>query len=150
MNLHNVLANLKTNHIVSIAGAGYSTGVPAKEADIGWPMGVVRRPDGDLLLADIRAHRVWRIDREGILHIFAGDGYSAGYYSYFWADALTADAAEAFEQSPGGYYDAATAQSLYDNVLSVGDTVDPAEAFRTFRGRDVDTGALLRKRGFAD
>ncbi|MDP7018542.1 MAG: M3 family metallopeptidase [Pirellulaceae bacterium] len=83
-------------------------------------------------------------------HIFAGDGYSAGYYSYFWADALTADAAEAFEQSPGGYYDAATAQSLYDNVLSVGDTVDPAEAFRTFRGRDVDTGALLRKRGFAD
>ena len=74
MNLHNVLANLKTNHIVSIAGAGYSTGVPAKEADIGWPMGVVRRPDGDLLLADIRAHRIWRIDREGILHIFAGDG----------------------------------------------------------------------------
>lgn len=80
-------------------------------------------------------------------HIFADDGYSAGYYSYLWSDALTADAAEAFEEA-GSYYDPKVAKSLYDNVFSVGDTIDPAEGFRRFRGRDVDTKALLRKRGF--
>ena len=80
-------------------------------------------------------------------HIFADDGYSAGYYSYLWSDALTADAAEVFEEA-GSYYDPAASKSLYDNVFSVGDTIDPAEGFRRFRGRDVDTKALLRKRGF--
>ncbi len=80
-------------------------------------------------------------------HIFSGDSYSAGYYSYLWADALTADAAEAFEEA-GGFYDKATIKRLHDHVMSVGDTVDPADGFRAFRGRDVDTEALLRKRGF--
>ena len=79
-------------------------------------------------------------------HIFSSDAYSAGYYSYLWSDALTADAAELFAER--GYYDPATAESLRRNVLSVGDTIDPAEGFRRFRGRDVDTGALMRKRGF--
>jgi peptidyl-dipeptidase Dcp len=80
-------------------------------------------------------------------HIFADDGYSAGYYSYLWSDALTADAAEAFEEA-GGYYDPAVARRLHDHIMSVGDTIDPADGFRAFRGRDVDTAALLRKRGF--
>ena len=80
-------------------------------------------------------------------HIFADDGYSAGYYSYLWSDALTADAAEAFEDA-GGFYDKETARKLHDYIMSVGDTIDPAEGFRKFRGRDVDTKALLRKRGF--
>jgi peptidyl-dipeptidase Dcp len=80
-------------------------------------------------------------------HIFAGDSYSAGYYSYLWSDALTADAAEVFEEA-GSYYDPKVAKSLYDNIMSVGDTIDPAAGFRAFRGRDVDTRALLRKRGF--
>ena len=80
-------------------------------------------------------------------HIFASDAYSAGYYSYLWSDALTADAAEVFEQA-GSYYDQALAKRLHDTVMSVGDTIDPAEGFRAFRGRDVDIGALLRKRGF--
>ncbi len=80
-------------------------------------------------------------------HIFADDGYSAGYYSYLWSDALTADAAEVFEEA-GSYYDPKVAKSLHDNIMSVGDTIDPAEGFRRFRGRDVDTSALLRKRGF--
>lgn len=80
-------------------------------------------------------------------HIFADDGYSAGYYSYLWSDALTADAAEVFEDA-GSYYDEEVAKSLHDNIMSVGDTIDPAEGFRRFRGRDVDTKALLRKRGF--
>ena len=83
-------------------------------------------------------------------HLFGSDGYSAGYYSYLWADALTADAAELFEQSQGGFYDQATAAKLFDHVLSVGDTIDPAQTYRAFRGRDVDTDALLRKRGFAE
>ncbi len=81
-------------------------------------------------------------------HIFSGDGYSAGYYSYLWSDALTADAAEVFETADGKFYDAAVAKRLHDTVMSVGDTIDPAVGFRAFRGRDVDTQALLRKRGF--
>lgn len=81
------------------------------------------------------------------LHLFSDDGYSAAYYSYLWADALTADAAEAFAER-GSFFDEELAKRLHDDVLSVGDTVDPAEGFRAFRGRDVDTQALLRKRGF--
>jgi peptidyl-dipeptidase Dcp len=80
-------------------------------------------------------------------HVFSGDGYSAGYYSYLWADTLTADAAEAFEEA-GSMYDRGTADRLVDTVLSVGNTVEAAEAFRNFRGRDVDTAALMRSRGF--
>nr|WP_236649094.1 M3 family metallopeptidase [Rhodopirellula sp. SM50] len=80
-------------------------------------------------------------------HIFSSDSYSAGYYSYLWADALTADAAEAFEKA-GSFYDPELCKSLHENVFSVGDTIDPADGFRRFRGRDVDTSALMRKRGF--
>ena len=80
-------------------------------------------------------------------HVFADDSYSAGYYSYIWADTLTADAAEAFVEA-GGYYDLATAKRLRDTILSVGNSIPPEEAFRRFRGRDVDTNALMRDRGF--
>lgn len=80
-------------------------------------------------------------------HIFSGEGYAAGYYSYLWADTLTADAAEAFVEA-GSFYDKGTAKKLHDDIMSVGDSVDPAEGFRKFRGRDVDTAALLRDRGF--
>jgi peptidyl-dipeptidase Dcp len=81
-------------------------------------------------------------------HVFAGDGYSAGYYSYLWSDTLTADAAEAFEQAPGKFYDKAVGERLSRYVFSVGDTIDPADGFRQFRGRDVTIDALMRKRGF--
>ena len=74
MNQPRLFDGLNPNTIVNIAGVGYRDGIPAKDADIGWPMGVVRRPDGDLIVADIRAHRIWRIDQDGILHTFAGDG----------------------------------------------------------------------------
>lgn len=80
-------------------------------------------------------------------HIFSGEGYAAGYYSYLWADSITADAAEAFVEA-GSFYDKATAKRLHDDIMSVGDSIDPAEGFRKFRGRDVDTSALLRDRGF--
>jgi peptidyl-dipeptidase Dcp len=81
------------------------------------------------------------------MHIFAGDGYSAGYYSYLWSDTLTADAWEAFTEA-GGPWDKAVAKRLRDNVFSVGNTIDPADGYRAFRGRDPGIAALMRKRGF--
>ena len=80
-------------------------------------------------------------------HVFSGDGYSAGYYSYLWSDTLTADAWEAFTEA-GGAWDRSVAKRLSDNVFSVGNTVDPADAYRAFRGRDAGIDALMRKRGF--
>lgn len=81
------------------------------------------------------------------LHVFASDGYSAGYYSYLWADVHTADAAEAFHEA-GGLYDREVADRLRKYVFSVGNTIDPAEGYRAFRGRDAEVGALMRDRGF--
>ncbi|HEY0022818.1 MAG TPA: M3 family metallopeptidase [Longimicrobium sp.] len=82
-------------------------------------------------------------------HVFAGDGYSAGYYSYLWSDVITADAAEAFLEAPGGLYDPGVARRLRENIFSIGNTIDPAEGYRRFRGRDPAVEALMRKRGFA-
>lgn len=81
-------------------------------------------------------------------HVFASDGYSAGYYSYLWAEVLSQDAVEAFEEAPGGLYDKDVAQRLTDHIMAVGDTVDQAETYRAFRGRDPDVGAYLRDKGF--
>lgn len=80
-------------------------------------------------------------------HVFASDGYSAGYYSYLWADTLTADAFEAFTQAQGPY-DRAVAGRLVQHVFGVGNTIDPAEGYRAFRGKDAGIEALMRKRGF--
>ena len=82
------------------------------------------------------------------LHVFAGDGYSAGYYSYLWSDTLTADAYEAFVEG-GGPYDKTVGKRLRENVFMIGNTIDPAIAYRNFRGRDPGIEALMRKRGFA-
>ena len=82
-------------------------------------------------------------------HVFASDGYSAGYYSYLWADTLTADAWEAFTEA-GGPYDKAVAKRLRDHVLSVGNTRRPGRGVQAFRGRDAGIGALMRKRGFPE
>jgi len=81
------------------------------------------------------------------MHMFSGDGYSAGYYSYLWADVITADAFGAFVEA-GGPYDKKVAERLRKNIFSVGNTIDPAEAYRNFRGRDPGIAALMRKRGF--
>ncbi len=81
-------------------------------------------------------------------HVFSGDSYSAGYYSYLWSDVLTADAFGAFTEG-GGPYNKAVAQRLRQHIFSVGNTIDPAEAYRAFRGRDPRIEALMRKRGFA-
>jgi peptidyl-dipeptidase Dcp len=80
-------------------------------------------------------------------HIFSGDGYSAGYYSYLWSDVLTADAYEAFTEA-GGPYDKDVAARLINNIFSVGNTVDPQDGYKAFRGREAKTEALMKKRGF--
>lgn len=80
-------------------------------------------------------------------HIFSGDGYSAGYYVYIWADTLSADSIEAFREA-GSLFDQKTAKRFHDSIMSVGGSVPPEVAFRNFRGRDVDTNALMRDRGF--
>ena len=81
-------------------------------------------------------------------HIFSSEGYAAGYYGYMWADVLTADAAEAFAEAPGGFYDTDLARKLVDNLFAVRNAVDPADAYRAFRGRDAQIDALMRDRGF--
>jgi peptidyl-dipeptidase Dcp len=81
-------------------------------------------------------------------HVFSGESYAAGYFNYIWADVLSADAAEAFAEAPGGFYDRELAKTLLQTVLSVGNTVDAAETYRRFRGRDAETSALMRSRGF--
>jgi peptidyl-dipeptidase Dcp len=78
-------------------------------------------------------------------HIFAGDSYSAGYYSYLWSDKLVADTWEAFLES-GGPWDTQVAERLREKILAAGNTVDPDEGYRAFRGRDATVDALLRKR----
>ena len=81
-------------------------------------------------------------------HVFSGEGYAAGYYGYIWADVLTSDAAEAFQKAPGGFYDKPLAKKLVENLFAPRNAVDPAEAYRAFRGRDATIDALMRERGF--
>ena len=77
-------------------------------------------------------------------HIFSG-GYSAGYYSYLWAEVLDKDAFELFMQK--GIFDKETAMSFRHNVLEKGGSDEPMDLYRRFRGADPDSGALLRGRG---
>jgi len=79
-------------------------------------------------------------------HLFSGDGYAAGYYSYMWSEVLDADAFEAFAKT-GNAFDPATAQRLRDWIYSAGNLRDPAEAYKAFRGRLPTIDALLKKRG---
>ena len=81
-------------------------------------------------------------------HIFSSEGYAASYYGYMWAEVLTSDAAEAFVEAPGGFYDKEMAAKLVEHLFSVRNAVDPAEAYRAFRGRDAKVEALMRDRGF--
>jgi peptidyl-dipeptidase Dcp len=82
-------------------------------------------------------------------HIFAGSGYSAGYYSYLWSEILDADGFEAFEES-GDVFDPALAKRLRDYVYAAGNSREPEAAYAGFRGRAPGTEALLRKRGLAE
>ena len=81
-------------------------------------------------------------------HVFSGEGYATAYYGYMWADVLTADASEAFAEAPGGFYDKDVAKKLVDYLFAPRNSIDPAEAYRLFRGRDAKIEALMRDRGF--
>ena len=126
-----------------LASALYDMRVHLAGAGAGDPVAFAQAVRDELALpaeVDMR-HRP-----EHFLHIFASDGYSAGYYSYLWADVLTADALDAFREA-GGLFDRETADRLRQHVLSAGNTVDPAEAYRRFRGRDPRVEPLMAKRG---
>jgi len=81
-------------------------------------------------------------------HVFSGEGYATAYYGYIWADVLTADAAEAFQEAPDGFYDKEVAQRLVKYLFEPRNSMDPAEAYKMFRGRDAKIEALMRDRGF--
>lgn len=81
-------------------------------------------------------------------HVFSGEGYATAYYGYMWADVLTADAAEAFQEAEGGFYDKDMAKKLVKYLFAPRNSIDPAEAYRLFRGRDAKIEALMRDRGF--
>ena len=81
-------------------------------------------------------------------HVFSGEGYATAYYGYMWADVLTSDASEAFAEAPGGFYDEEMAAKLVKYLFAPRNSIDPAEAYRMFRGRDAKIEALMRDRGF--
>ncbi|MFY0309878.1 M3 family metallopeptidase [Leisingera sp. D0M16] len=81
-------------------------------------------------------------------HVFSGDGYSSGYYSYMWSEVMDADAFASFEEA-GGAFDAERAKALEAHILSTGGSADPAELYTAFRGRLPGVEALLKGRGLA-
>ena len=81
-------------------------------------------------------------------HVFAGDGYSSGYYSYMWSEVMDADAFEAFMEEDGPF-DLSVAKRLEDHILSAGGSKDAADLYKEFRGRMPGPEALLRGRGLA-
>jgi peptidyl-dipeptidase Dcp len=80
-------------------------------------------------------------------HIFSGDGYAAGYYSYLWSDVINADAYEAFSEGEGPF-DKQIAERLYATVFSIGNTIDAERSYENFRGRAFKSDALMRARNF--
>src|SRR4051794_33171034 len=82
-------------------------------------------------------------------HIFSGDHYASGYYSYMWSEVMDADAFGAFEEA-GNIFDPAIAKRLHDDIYSSGGSRDPEDAYIAFRGREPEADALLRRRGLLE
>jgi peptidyl-dipeptidase Dcp len=82
-------------------------------------------------------------------HIFSGDHYASGYYSYMWSEVMDADAFGAFEEA-GDIFDPAVARRLHDDIYASGGSRDPEDAYVAFRGREPEPDALLRRRGLAE
>ena len=129
MNLNQFFDEMAEGTISTIAGVGYRTGIPAKEADAGWPFGVVRRPDGDLIVVDYHGHRIFRIDREGVLHAFAGTGVRGN----------AGDGGPAIDATFNGPHD--LTQDKHGN-LYLSDLGN-----QTFRRIDYQTGIITRVAG---
>jgi oligopeptidase A len=88
----------------------------------------------------------WNRFSHSFSHIFAG-GYSAGYYSYLWAEVLSSDAYSRFEEE--GIFNKETGQSFLNNILEMGGSEEPMELFKRFRGREPEIDALLRHSGIS-
>src|SRR6266536_2857760 len=110
-------------------------------------------------IADVRAFERQELEKIGMPaeislrhrpqqfgHIFSGDHYAAGYYSYMWSEVMDADAFGAFEEA-GDIFDPAVAKRLHDDIYSSGGSRDPEDAYVAFRGREPEPDALLRRRG---
>ena len=82
-------------------------------------------------------------------HIFSGDHYASGYYSYMWSEVMDADAFGAFEEA-GNIFDPAVAKRLHDDIYASGGSRDPEDAYVAFRGREPEPDALLRRRGLLE
>ena len=82
-------------------------------------------------------------------HIFSGDHYASGYYSYMWSEVMDADAFGAFEEA-GDIFDPAVARRLHDDIYASGGSRDPEDAYVAFRGREPEPDALLRRRGLLE
>jgi oligopeptidase A len=109
-------------------------------------------PDIQALLDDVRQQVAVLIPpdfvrfQHGFSHIFSG-GYAAGYYSYKWAEVLSADAFSKFEEN--GIFDRATGQQFLQSILEKGGSREPMDLFVEFRGRVPEIDALLRRTGIA-
>ena len=113
-------------------------------------------------VADVRAFERQELERIGMPaeislrhrpqqfgHIFSGDHYAAGYYSYMWSEVMDADAFGAFEEA-GDIFDPAVAKRLHDDIYASGGSRDPENAYVAFRGREPEPDALLRRRGLLE
>jgi peptidyl-dipeptidase Dcp len=113
-------------------------------------------------IADVRAFERQELEKIGMPaeislrhrpqqfgHIFSGDHYASGYYSYMWSEVMDADAFGAFEEA-GDIFDPAVAKRLHDDIYSSGGSRDPEEAYVAFRGREPEPDALLRRRGLLE
>ena len=114
------------------AGADITAFEQAELARIGMPREIVMR------------HRLPHFG-----HLFSGNAYAAGYYVYMWAEVLDADGFEAFVEA-GNAFDATLAERLRRNVYAAGGTLDPAAAYRAFRGREPSVEPMLAQRGLID
>ena len=134
---------------------GFATVEYASSALVDLDLHLLRSADG----VDVGAFEKEALERIGMpetivmrhrtphfAHIFSGDGYASGYYSYLWSEVLDADAFDAFREA-GDIFHPETAARLHDHVYSAGYLREPAEAYAAFRGRMPSTGPLLRKRG---
>src|SRR6266576_1245194 len=113
-------------------------------------------------IADVRAFERQELEKIGMPaeislrhrpqqfgHIFSGDHYASGYYSYMWSEVMDADAFGAFEEA-GNIFDPQVAKRLHDDIYSSGGSRDPEDAYVAFRGREPEPDALLRRRGLLE
>ncbi|MDP1865079.1 MAG: M3 family metallopeptidase [Bradyrhizobium sp.] len=113
-------------------------------------------------ISDVRAFERAELDKIGMPaeislrhrptqfgHVFSGDHYASGYYSYMWSEVMDADAFGAFEEA-GDIFDPRVAKRLHDDIYSSGGSRDPEDAYIAFRGREPEPDALLRRRGLLE